>query len=73
MLKTAVSSVKNGGFSFKKQRFLKLIHILIGIKKIYHVDFQSLSYNTKNKRFFAIKRQFAGKYRLYVWSEQSFC
>ena len=51
MLKTAVSSVRNGGFSFKKQRFLKLIHILIGIKKIYHVDFQPLSYNTKNKRF----------------------
>jgi len=51
MLKTAVSSVRNGGFSFKKQHFLKLIRIFAEIRKVYHVDFQSLSYNTKNKRF----------------------
>ena len=51
MLKTAVSSVRNGGFSFKKRRFLKLIRIFAEIRKVYHVDFQPLSYNTKNKRF----------------------
>jgi len=30
---------------------LKPIHILIGIKKIYHIDFQLLLSNAKNKRF----------------------
>ena len=49
--KAVVLDVKNGGFIGKKRWFLKLIHILIGIKKIYHIDFQSLSYNAKNKRF----------------------
>ena len=51
MQKTAVSSPRSDGFSVKKRRFLKLIRIFVGIKKVYHLDFQSLSYNTKNKRF----------------------
>ena len=51
MLKTSVSSARNVGMSLKKRRFLKLIHILIGIKKNYHIDFQLLLSNAKNKRF----------------------
>ena len=46
-----VSSARNGGFIFKKQRFLKLIPISVHIKSIYYTDYQHLSCNAKNKRF----------------------
>ena len=51
MQKTAVSSPKSDGFSVKKRRFLKLIRIFVGIKKVYHPDCQPLLSNAKNKRF----------------------
>ena len=55
MLKTTVSSARNGSFSFKKRRFLKLIRIFVGIKSFYLTDSQRLACNAKNKRFFASK------------------
>ncbi len=73
MLKTTVSSARNGSFSFKKRRFLKLIRIFVGIKSFYLTDSQRLACNAKNKRFFCIELQCAGKYRLYARSEQPFC
>ena len=51
MLKTMVSSARNGGISFKKWQFLKLIPISVHIKSIYYTDYQHLSCNAKNKRF----------------------
>ena len=51
MLKTSVSSARNGGINLKKRRFLKLIPIFVGIKNTYHSDYQHLSCNAKNKRF----------------------
>ncbi len=53
MLKTTVSSARNGSFSFKKRRFLKLIRIFVGIKSFYLTDSQRLACNAKNKCFFA--------------------
>ena len=49
MQKTAVSSPRSDGFSVKKRRFLKLIRIFVGIKKVYHLDCQPLLSNAKNK------------------------
>ena len=54
-LKTAVLSVRNGGFSLKKRRFLKLIFIFVGIKTVYHSDYQLLVCNAKNKRLSSTK------------------
>ena len=51
MLKTSVSSARNGGINLKKRRFLKLISLFVGIKKVYYSDYQCLSCNAKNKRF----------------------
>ena len=51
MLKTSVLSARNVGMSLKKRRFLKLIPIFVGIKKVYYFDYQCLSCNAKNKRF----------------------
>ena len=51
MLKTSVSSARNGGINLKKRRFLKLIPIFVGIKKVYYSDYQCLSCNVQNKRF----------------------
>ena len=51
MLKTMVSSARNGGFIFKKQRFLKMILVFANIKNIYYADYQHCLYNAKNKRF----------------------
>ena len=51
MLKTSVLSARNVGMSLKKRRFLKLISLFVGIKKVYYSDYQCLSCNAKNKRF----------------------
>ncbi len=51
MLKTSVLSARNGGINLKKRRFLKLISLFVGIKKVYYSDYQCLSCNAKNKRF----------------------
>ena len=51
MLKRAVLVARNIGIRLKKQRFLKLFFIFVGIKKVYHSDFQYLLRNVKNKRF----------------------
>ena len=51
MLKTAVLSVRNGGFRAKNWRFLKLIRIFIFNKKLYCFDCQRFVFNTKNKCF----------------------
>ena len=51
VLKVEVLSARNSGFRTKKRWFLKLIHIFVGIKNIYHADYQYLLYNTQNKRF----------------------
>ena len=51
MLKTVVLSARNGSFSLKKQRFLKRIRIFVGIKKVYHTDYQRILCNDKNKCF----------------------
>ena len=55
MLKRAVLSARSGGFRLKKRRFLKLFFIFVGIKKVYHSDFQYLLRNVKNKRFLTPK------------------
>ena len=55
MIKTAVSSARNVGIRLKKRRFLKLFFIFVGIKKVYHSDFQYLLRNVKNKRFLTPK------------------
>ena len=73
MLKTSVSSARNVGMSLKKRRFLKLIPIFVGIKNIYHSDYQHLSRNAKKQAFFVNERQLACKYRLYACLEQVFC
>ena len=51
MLKTTVLSARNGGFSPKKWRFLKLMRIFAGIKKAYRADYKHISRNAQNKRF----------------------
>ena len=51
VLKVEVLSARNSGFRTKKRWFLKLIHIFVGIKNIYHADYQYLLYDTQNKRF----------------------
>ena len=51
MQKTTVSSARNVGMSLKKRRFLKLISLFVGIKKVYYSDYQCISCNAKNKRF----------------------
>ena len=51
VLKVEVLSARNSGFRTKKRWFLKFIHIFVGIKNIYHADYQYLLYNTQNKRF----------------------
>ena len=73
MLKTLILSVRNGGFSLKKRRFLKLIRLVVYIKTFYLSDNQYFLCNAKNKRFSSSKAQCAGKYRIYVWLEQPFC
>ena len=55
MLKTVVLSVRNGSFSLKKQRFLKRIPIFVGIKKVYHTDYQRILCNDKKQVFFVSK------------------
>jgi len=54
-LKTAFLAARSGSFNLKKRRFLKLIRIRVGIKIVYHTDYQYLSCNIKNKRFSASK------------------
>ena len=49
--KTTVLAARNGGFSFKKQRFLKQILIFVGIEMVYHADYQCLSSNAKTSVF----------------------
>ncbi len=51
MQKTTVSSARNGGFSVKKRRFLKLILIFVYMKTVYYADYQCFVYNIENKRF----------------------
>lgn len=51
MLKRAVLESKNVGISLKKQRFLKLIRVFVGIKTVYCLDYQRLLCNVKNKHF----------------------
>lgn len=55
MLKRAVLESKNVGISLKKQRFLKLIRVFVGIKTVYCLDYQRLLCNVKNKRFLTPK------------------
>ena len=55
MLKRAVLVARNIGIRLKKRRFLKLFFIFVGIKKVYHSDFQYLLRNVKNKRFSSTK------------------
>ena len=55
MLKRAVLAARSGSFRLKKRRFLKLPPIFIGIKIVYHSDYQHLSCNAKNKRFLSSK------------------
>ena len=55
MQKAAVSSARNVGISLKKQRFLKLIRVFVGIKTVYCLDYQRLLCNVKNKHFLASK------------------
>ena len=55
MLKRAVLAARNVGIRLKKRRFLKLTPIFIGIKIVYHSDYQHLSCNAKNKRFLSPK------------------
>ena len=73
MIKTVVSSARNVVIRLKKLRFLKLFLIFAGIKQGYNIDYQYLAHNAKNRRFLSIERQRAGKYRLYVCLECSFC
>lgn len=55
MLKRAVLESKNVGISLKKQRFLKLIRVFVGIKTVYCLDYQCLLCNVKNKHFLSSK------------------
>ena len=54
-LKPMLSAARSGGFRSKKRRFLKLIRVFVGAKKVYHADYQRLLRNTKNKRFSSSK------------------
>ena len=51
MLKRTVLSARSSGFSVKKRRFLKVIRIFAGIRKLYFADYQRLLCNAKNKHF----------------------
>ena len=51
MIKRTVLSVRNGGISIKKRRFLKLIRIFVDVKIVYLDDYQGLLCNAKNRAF----------------------
>ena len=51
MIKRTVLSVRNGGISIKKRRFLKLIRIFVDVKIVYLADYQCLLCNAKNRAF----------------------
>ena len=55
MLKTLILQARNGGYSLKKRRFLKLIHLVVYIKTFYLSDNQCFLCNAKNKRFSSSK------------------
>ena len=72
MLKTAVVSARNAGFSVKKRRFLNLTLILSSLKNSITLIISIFCVMPKIS-VFVTKGQCAGKYQLYVWSEQPFC
>lgn len=72
MLKTAVVSARNLGFSVKKRQFLNLTLIFIVIKNSITLIISIFCVMPKIS-VFVTKGQCAGKYQLYVWSEQPFC
>ena len=53
MLKRMSLSERNGGFSLKNWRFLKLIFLFIATKVFYLSGYQWLSCNARNNRFSA--------------------
>ena len=73
MLKTAVVSARNAGFSVKKRQFLNLTLIFIVIKKNSITLIIRIFCVMPKISVFVTKGQCAGKYQLYVWSEQPFC
>ena len=51
MLKRTVLAARSSGFSVNKRRFLKVIRIFVGIRKLYFTDYQYLLCNAENTRF----------------------